>query len=278
MQARLVSGRFFDDRDTGTNLRTIVVDERLATRFWPGQDASAVVGRRVFEPSSTSGDIYAVDADTQWVTVIGVVGEVKLRGLVEGVGDSGAYYMPHAQQGGRSLTFAVRTAGDPGGAAPAVRAALREVDRELPIFDVQPMAERVERGLLTRRVPMMLALAFGGVALLLAAVGIYGVLAYLVAQRRKEIGIRIALGSSRAAVVHLVLREGLVLVLLGLVVGVAGAAALRRTVESVLFGVEPTNPLVLAAAVAVLAGAGLLASLLPARRAAGIDPIVALAE
>jgi putative ABC transport system permease protein len=219
-----------------------------------------------------------VTEKTQWFTVIGVVGEVKLRGLVEGVGDTGAFYRVQAQTPLRGLTFVVRTASDPTSLATAVRETFARVDRELPVFNVQTMAERTDRSLATRRTPMLLSLAFGFIALFLAAVGIYGVLAYVVTQRRKEIGIRIALGSSTAAVLRLVLREGLVLIAGGFVLGAAGAVAVRRSLESQLFGVRAADPVVLALAFVTLGTVAVAACVLPARRATRIDPVIALAE
>ena len=159
-----------------------------------------------------------------------------------------------------------------------MRGVLSKLDPELPVFDMQTMNQRMERSLMTRRSPVLLSLSFGAVALFLSALGIYGVLAYLVTQRTKEIGIRIALGSSARAIFELVLREGLMLIGAGFALGAVGAFALRRTLESQLFGVSATDPLVLLAVTALLAVVAVIACALPARRATRIDPIVALAE
>jgi predicted permease len=273
MRIRLVSGRFFDDRDAPDSRKTVIVDERLARRYWPGLDP---IGRRMYEPEDEK-DLTAITNQTKWYTVVGVVGEVKVRGLVEGVGETGAFYMPQAHRPARRLTFAIRTAGSaPSAIAGAVRREMARLDRELALFDEKTMVERIEKSLVTRRTPMLLAIAFGLLALFLSVIGIYGVLAYLVSQRTKEIGIRIALGSSKAAVVHLVLREGIVLIAGGLVAGAAGAAALTRSLEGQLFGVRATDPFVLSLAVAILGLAGLAACALPARRATRISPAVAL--
>jgi putative ABC transport system permease protein len=272
--ARLVRGRFFDDRDGADAPRVVIVDEKLARRFWPNQNP---IGRRMFLPTDINS-LTAITDKTVFRTVVGVVRDIKLADLVEGNGAVGAYYFPLTQQTSRGLTVAVRTAMDPTALAMGVRDAIAGLDPELPVFDMLTMDERTEKSLVSRRSPMVLSLGFGAVALFLAAIGIYGVLAYLVTQRKKEIGIRLALGSSAGAIFELVLREGLALIAVGFALGAAGAFALRRSLESQLYGVSAADPLVLAAVVAVLAVVGLAACTLPARRATRIDPIVALAE
>lgn len=274
MRVRLMSGRFFDERDTADSSKVVIVDQRLARRFWPGANP---VGRRMYEPTNAR-DVLAITEKTQWFTVVGVAGEVKLRGLVEGVGDTGAYYMPQAQRPDRSPTFAIRTSRAPQSLAGAVRTEIARIDRELPVFDVQTMAERTALALVSRRSPMLLSMAFGFVALLLAAIGMYGVLAYVVTHRTKEIGIRIALGSSEGAVFQLILREGALLIAIGFLLGAAALIALRRTLESQLFDVRATDPLVLSLVVTILTLVALAACAIPARRATRIDPVAALAE
>jgi predicted permease len=274
MNVRLVSGRFFEERDGADAPKAVIVDERLARRFWPNTDP---IGRRMYEPSDDK-DITAINDKTVWYRVVGVVGEVKLRGLVEGVGDTGAYYLPEAQSPARRFTFAIRTSGEPTSVAGAIRTEISRLDREIPVYDVRTMTERTERSLVTRRSSMALSLAFSAVALLLSAVGLYGVLAYLVTQRTKEIGIRLALGSSAGAVFQLVLREGLLLLAAGLAIGVAGAVAISRILEGQLFGVHATDPLVAGLAIVTLGLVALGACTLPARRATRINPVIALAE
>ena len=276
MGTRLVRGRVFDDRDgpaSGTQ-QTVIVDERLARRFWPGQDP---IGRRMYFPTSLN-DLLAVTDKTEWFTVIGVVEEVKLGAIDEGANTVGAYYFAHAQRPSRGMTFAVKTAGDPRALAPAVRAVINGIDPELPVFDLQTMEEWTDKALVNRRSPVVLSVIFGLVALLLSAIGIYGVLAYLVTQRTKEIGIRIALGSSAGAIFELVLREGVWLIGAGFALGAVGALALRKSLETQLFGVRATDPVVLLTVTSALALVAFVACALPARRATKIDPIVALGE
>ncbi|HEV3058611.1 MAG TPA: ABC transporter permease [Vicinamibacterales bacterium] len=254
---------------------SIIVDETLAKHFWPGQDP---IGRRMYKPTDISGDITAVNEKTVFLTVVGVIADIKLHDLTEGQQSVGTYYLPMDQDTSPGMTFALKTAGDPLSLTSAVRGALNGLDRELPVFDTQTMDQRMEKSLIGRRSPVVLSLIFGGVALFLSALGIYGVLAYLVTQRQREIGIRIALGSSASAIFELVLREGLLLIASGFAVGAAGAFALRRSLEGLLFGVTAGDPRVLAAVVGLLAAVAVMACVLPAHRATRVDPIVALTE
>ena len=286
MGVRLVGGRFFDGRDVASGPvstaiggqdmrpRSIIVDETLANRFWPGQDP---VGRRMYFPNDIK-DLTSITDQTVFHTVVGVIGDVKLRDLTEARQSVGAYYFSTDQAPTPFMTFAVKTAGDPLALTSAVRGAINGLDRELPVFDTRSMRQRMDRSLVGRRSPVVLSLAFGGVALFLSALGIYGVLAYLVTQRRREIGIRIALGSSAPAIFELVLREGLLLIGGGLVLGGAGAFALRKSLQSQLFGVAASDPLVLASVTGLLALVAVLACAVPARRATRIDPVVALTD
>ncbi len=268
----LVAGRVFGGSDTADAPAVAIVDERLAKKFWPDQDP---LGRRLYQPTNMD-DITAITPETRFFTVVGVVGTIKDRGLVDADDRVGAYYFPFAQSARRGITFAIRSAGDPTSVVPNVRRALATIDPDLPLYDVQTMVQRVEESLQQRRTPMVLAVAFGVVALLLSAVGIYGVLAYQVAQRTREIGVRIALGSSRRDVFTLILREGLVIVGIGLAAGVAGVVALRRVLEAQLYGVGALDPAVLVLVLLLLGAVALVACLVPAGRATRIDPIVAL--
>jgi predicted permease len=267
-------GRTFQDSDTGGTLPVVIVDERLARRFWPGQDP---IGRRLYKPEDIN-DLLAITPKTVFFTVVGVVADVTLDDLTEGGKSVGTYYFAMAQDTSRFVTFALKTSAPPEAVGSALRSAVASLDRELPVFDVQTMEQRTEKSLLNRRSPALLAVSFAAVALLLSAVGLYGVLAYLVTQRKKEIGIRIALGSSARGIFHLVIREGVWLVGMGFALGAVGAWMLRRTLEAQLFGVSAADPIVVGAVTALLAGVALAACALPARRATLIDPVIVLTE
>jgi predicted permease len=268
----LLKGRFFDERDTADSQKTVIVDEKLAKKFWPDRDP---LGHRLYYPSDMS-DPTAIGPKTRVFTVVGVVGTIKDRGLVDADDRVGAYYFPYAQASSRRLTFAVRAAGEPQAALPAIRRALAGIDPEMPLYDVHTMGQRVEESLQRRRTPMLLAVAFGVIALFLSAVGIYGVLAYQVTQRSREIGVRLALGATRGGVFALILREGAAITAVGLVVGLAGVVVLRQVLQAQLYGIGALDPIVLAGVVLLLAAVALVACLLPAGRATRIDPNVAL--
>ena len=272
----IVRGRTFDARDAAGAPRTVVVDERLAQRFWKGQDP---LGRRLYFPSDP-GDLLKPPADDKWLTVVGVVGNVKLRALASGGGSGlfGAYYLPLAQSPDRGVAIVARTAQTPESITAAVRQAVRGVDASVPVYDVSTMEARLDDALTDRRTPMILAVSFAGVALLLAAVGLYGVLAYQVAQRSREIGIRMALGASATGIFQMVLREGGMVVGAGAALGMVGAWLLRATLQAQLYEVDAMDPRVLAIVGGVLTAVALVACLLPARRAASTDPAQALAD
>jgi predicted permease len=268
----MVRGRSFDEHDSETAPRVVIVDERLAKHFWPDRDP---IGRRMYMPSDAK-DLLKIDEHTVWLTVVGVARTLRYENLDGSGAPVGAYYFPNAQQPAGMFTLALKTAADSGSAVRALRAEISRLDPDLAVFDVHSMSERIDLSLASRRTSMMLANAFGGVALFLASLGIYSVLAYLVAQRTREIGIRVALGSTRARVLRLVLREGFQLVAIGLILGVVGAASLQKAVATEIYGVRPLDPFVLASVMALLAIVALGACAVPARRAMRVDPIVAL--
>lgn len=272
MGISLRAGRLLDERDDEKAQKVVIVDETLARKFWPGADP---IGRRMFRPGNPE-NLLDPGPNPTWLTVVGVVGDVKLRGLVSNDSRVGAYYFPFAQQPSRFTNFVVKTTGDPIALAAAMRKVVALVDPELPLFDVRTMKERLAQTLLERRAAAMLTAGFGLAALLLAAIGLYGVLAYLVTRRTREIGIRIALGSTGRRIFELILHEGLVMLGLGLALGLSGAVALRGALASQLYGVGALDPRVLGAGAAVLAAVAFAASALPAMRAARIDPVEAL--
>jgi predicted permease len=268
----IVKGRSFEDRDNESSLQVAIVDERLAQHFWPNSDP---IGRRLYRPSDPK-NLEKTDEHTIWLTVVGVARSLRYEHLDDTGATVGAYYLPAAQSPDNNFTFALKTAGDTDSVARALRAEIARLDPDLAVFNVHSMSERIDLSLAPRKTSMLLANAFGGVALFLATLGIYGVLAYLVAQRTREIGIRVALGSSRAAILRLVLREGFELVVIGLILGVVGAVSLQKLVATEIYGVRALDPLLLAGVMALLAFVALAACAAPARRALRVDPIIAL--
>ena len=276
MKIRLRSGRFFNASDTADAPKSVIVDENLARKFWPKQDA---VGKRIYMPDSPE-DVARPGPKVTWMTVVGVIGEVKMKGLVEG-GETarvGAFYAVKAQHESGGIGLAIRAKGDLAATQAAVTRALAEIDPDVPMTDVFTMSARIDKSLNPRRAPMLLSLGFGVVALLLAAIGLYGVLAYHVGQRTREIGIRMALGSDAGGIVRLILSEGGVLVGIGLAAGLAGAVGLRGAIGSQLYGVGALDPVVMTAAIGVLGLTSFVACWGPARRAAKVSPLVALSR
>ncbi len=274
MNIGLLRGRYFDERDNESAAPVVIVDEQLARHFWPNRDP---IGQRMYQ-SDNLAEPTKPGAHTTWFQVVGVVRSIRLQDLAGARSAFGAYYFPYAQQPSRDYTFAVRTVAEAGGVTSMLRTAMARIDPELALFDVKTMDERAALSMSSRRASLTLALAFGGLALFLSAIGIYGVLAYLVAQRRREIAIRMALGSTTAAVVKLVLREGLSLVGIGLAIGFAGAAALQKAVASQIYGVRPSDPLVIGGVSLLLGAVALAACAAPAGRATRVDPIEVLRQ
>jgi ABC-type antimicrobial peptide transport system permease subunit len=274
VHASVIAGRLFNDRDVDAAPSVAIVDHTLAARFWPGISA---IGQRLYHPDDLN-NVLAITPKTKMFTVVGVIAPMKLETLVDTREPAGACYFPLAQQPARALTFAVRTDGDPTMASHAVRDAIQSVDPELPVFDLQPMDHWTTKSLASRRTTMVLSLVFSAVALFLAAVGVYGVLAYVVAQRRKEIGIRLALGASARVVFALVMREGVIVTAIGLGLGAIGVSYLQRALQSQLFGIAVADPVVLIAVTGLLASVAATACAVPAWRASRIDPRVALSD
>jgi putative ABC transport system permease protein len=265
MATPLLRGRYFADSDGEGTLPVAIVDERLAARFWPNQDP---IGKGVYRGRS------------ERYTIVGVVRDVHFESVAGQTESVGTAYFPHMQAPplGRLRWIAVRTAAEYPAVMRAVRAALTAIDPDLPLSDIQTMTERTSRSLVSQSLAMRLASIFGLVALFLSVLGIYGVLAYVVARRTREIGIRMALGSTVRGIFSLVFKEGLTLIAAGLMVGVAGAIAMGRTLEGQIFGVQPTDPLILGTVALVTGFVALLACVAPALRATRVDPVAVLTE
>jgi predicted permease len=271
MGTRLVRGRWFNASDTMASVPVAVVNETMARTYW--KDLATVVGGRIRLGSAPA---------RPWATVVGVVADERHDGVTGIVKEK--FFIPHVQwpvatAGGdpvRSVFVVARTTGDPLSVAGAVRSEIRQMDASLPVASVRSMHEVVATSLATPRLTGFLLGAFAAIALALAAVGIYGVVAYLVSQRTQEIGIRLAIGADRPQVLGMVLREGLSLALVGIVAGLIGAFALTRLMQSMLYEVRPNDPLTFVAVAAALLLVALAASFLPARRATKVSPTIAL--
>jgi putative ABC transport system permease protein len=264
MPIRLVSGRRFDASDRPAGEPAALISETFARTAWPGEDP---LGKRFRLPPRG-------DRDNPWRTVIGVVGDVKQRGL-DGP-DTMQFYLPLSQYPWPYMTLVVRTAGDPGIVGRAVREELRRVDADVPVFNVNRLEDLRARSMALRRFAMWLLAGFAGIALVLSVAGIYGVFSYAVSRRRREVGVRMALGARYSDVMALVLGRGVRVTALGLVVGLAAAWSLTRLMTGLLFGVGPTDPLTFALVGGSLAAVAIAACWIPARRAASVDPAFTL--
>jgi predicted permease len=273
MGISLVRGRYFEERDDEKAPRVVIVDESLAHMFWPDRDP---IGQRMFQPGSI--DFLKTDEHTQWLKVVGVVRTLRLANLTGSGYPAGAYYFPYAQSTQRGYSFAISADTDTSTIARALRTSIASVDPTLALFDVKTISERRDLSLASRRTSMFIALAFGGLALFLSAIGIYSVLSYLLGQRRREIGIRLAIGSSPTGIFRLFLREGLLLVGSGLVLGIAGSIALRTAIKNQIYGVQPLDPVVIGSVALALGMVAMIACLRPAHQATKIDPVVVLNE
>lgn len=272
MHIKLLRGRFFDERDAPDAPKTVIVDDRLAKKFWGDKDP---IGRRLYRPDDPK-DITKITPTTQFFTVVGVIKEVRITEPRSEFTPVGAYYYPWEQTPGRGPTFVVRASNPT--IISDVRREIAKIDPQLPVFRTQTMQEWIDRAMVGRRAPMLIAMAFAVVALLLSAVGIYGVLAYGVIQRRRELGVRMALGGTSANVFGLVLRDGVKIAGIGLAVGLGSSFLVGQLMKSLLFDVAPTNPVIVGAMTAALLVVALVASAIPAWRASRINPIIALSH
>ncbi|HEY7096026.1 MAG TPA: ABC transporter permease [Terriglobales bacterium] len=255
----IIEGRTFTAADAGGSIPPVILNQAAAAKFFPGQRA---VGKHI-----------TMVRANQWSEIVGVVGSVRDNGLDQEASPQLYFPLGHAPWPTRIV---IRTVGDPAAYANLLRVAIRSIDADQPIFDVATMKVQLADSLTIRRLNMLLLSAFAGLALLLAGIGIYGVISYSVVQRTQEIGIRLALGADRSCVVRLIVAAGSKLVLGGVILGVLGFLALVRFMSSLLFGVQATDAVTLTAGITILASVALAASYIPARRAAKVDPMIAL--
>jgi putative ABC transport system permease protein len=265
----VLSGRTFEARDGDGGERTVVINQTMAERYWPGENP---LGRRV---RARSMETQRDGSPAPWLTIIGIVGDVRTYGLES---DARAeMYVSFRQRPGwtASMITVVRGTGPAARLSSELRRRGRAVDPQVPL-DVGTLDDLLQNTLATRVLTLSLLSAFAAIALLLAAIGIYGVLAYAVSQRTRELALRAALGAPRAALLGLVLGAGMRVVGVGILVGIAGAIALTRVLETMLVDVAPRDPWSYGAAVAVLLAVSVVAILVPARRATRLDPMLAL--
>jgi len=262
----LVKGRFFTAQDSSAS-RVVIINQEMAKRYFPRQDP---IGRRL-QPGDP-------DQKNQWETIVGVVGDVKYSGLDSP--PTPQIYVPFNSTDwagwARSMYVAIRTTGDPGGLVPAVRQAMGGLDRDIPLADIATMDQLLDASVAEQRFRTWLLGSFAGLALLLASVGIYAVMSYSVGQQIGEFGLRMALGARPQDILRLVLNQTARLAAIGLLIGIAGALALARTMSSLLFSVSASDPLSFLMACLILVSVALLAGVVPARRASKVNPLVAL--
>jgi putative ABC transport system permease protein len=262
-----VAGRDLSKLDEGERLiagvNVIVIDEEFARRYWPGEDA---VGKRIR---------FGSDVKAPLLSVVGVVGRVKMEGLSQ---DSHRVqgYFSFAQVPVSGMGIIIKAAGDPTQLVAAAREQVKAIDPDQPIYGIRTMNEIRADSVAPERLNLTLLSLFAGVALVLAVVGIYGVMSYSVTQRTHEIGIRMAIGAQPRDVFRMIIGQGMMLTLIGVVVGLIGAFGLTRLMASMLFGVEPTDPTTFAVIAVLLTGVALVACSVPGRRATKVDPMVSL--
>ena len=262
MQIPLIEGRIFDGRDTETMPAVALVNEAMAKKFWPGADP---IGKKI----GALCDDRAVCR-----TVVGVVGDIRHEGLADEAQPE--IYVPHQQVGLPNLSLVVRTSGDPLAVVSAIRNEVRTLDKDQPVGLVQTLDDHIAQSVLQPRLLTMLLTIFAGLALVLAAVGVYAMMSYSVSQRRGEIGIRIALGAMKADILRLIVGHAFLLVVISLTIGLAVALAATRLLRSLLYEVGIWDPITFAGIILLLALVAIFAAWLPARRATKINPLVAL--
>lgn len=261
MHVPLLRGRLYDSRDEGNNVRRVIISQGLARQYFPGEDP---IGQRLIVEWNDEGPD----------EIIGVIGDVRQEDLESGA--KATVYWPPSRFTYPFMTVAIRTDGDPRGIAAGAVAALHQLDPDVAAADVRTMESVVEISLVERRLTMLLLTVFAGLALVLAAVGIYAVVSYSVTQRTHEIGIRVALGAPRVRVMQMILAQAMTLALAGLATGAAGAFVLTRLMQKLLFTVRPSDPLTFVTVAALLGVVAVIAAAVPGIRATRVDPVVAL--
>jgi putative ABC transport system permease protein len=267
MEVPVITGRSFTESDDTKAQPVLLIDDTLARRYWPGEDP---VGKRIRFGGAPPGQA------PPWRTIIGVVGNIKTDGL--DMPTAPHIYISSYQNPNYALTIYVRTKMSSGTLGDVIRREVQSVDPNVPVYAIRTMDEVVARSMAQRRFALEIVGVFAVVALLLAALGIYGVMAYSVTQRTHEIGIRVALGAQPLDILRMTVGEGMILVIFGLVAGLIGAAMLTRLLQTMLYNVKPFDPITYSVIPALLASVALIACLVPARRATQVDPLVALRE
>ena len=268
----VLQGRDFSASDSASAPLVVIISKAMAQRWWPNESP---LGQHI---------VFDFVPDEKPREVVGVVGDVRLNQTQTQPGS--IVYLPHVQQSQRwlgpawnyrsAMFYVLRTSGNPSSVSSAVRSAVAEIDPSKPVGNLQTVEQNLRDQVSGRRVYMLLLSVFGAIAAVLAAVGIYGVMAYAVTQRTREIGIRMALGATSSSVMSLVVKQALILVFIGLILGIGGAFGLTRFLANELYGVKPTDPTTFIAVSVGLVVVAILASLIPTRRAVSVDPTVAL--
>lgn len=265
LQIPLQTGRDFTAQDNVESDKVVIVDRSLAARIWPGQDA---LGKRI----KIGG------AQAPWLTVVGVAGDAKYFNLIQTPDIDMDIYLPLFQDQVLTLYFAIRSSGDPSSLVSAVRREVRMMEPNLPVYSITTMEQRMTREIARFRFITMMLIVFGLVALVMASIGVYGVMSYAVSQRTQEIGIRMALGAQKSQIFQLVMKQGIIVTVIGLVIGLVGSFALTRFLTSLLYGVSATDPIVFVLTALILMAVTLIACFIPARRAVAVDPAITLRQ
>jgi predicted permease len=263
MKIPLLSGRTYDTRDGADGQKVAIVNQAFAKRFFANGDP---LGKRVGFGCKENEGLCR--------TFVGVVGNIRQESITDQAAPE--MYLPFAQMRMNGMTLMVKSSSDPNNLARSVRNAVLAIDKNQPLFEVQTLAQRVDEGVAVSRSLMLLFTAFALLGLILGAVGIYGIVSYSVTQRTHEIGIRMALGARASNVLSLILRNGLALVLTGIVIGVGSAFVLTRFLATLLFGIEPTDSVTFVVVSATFFLIAMVAALIPALRATRVDPLIAL--